>query len=423
MGEKSNRMLIVSNNPLSETQNNGKTIASFIEGIPKERVHQLYFSSENPSIKGYSYFQLSDIDVLHGICNKNKRGRVWKECISQSDVSDNNKSIKKNAFTSILREFLWTGKWKSFQLIEWLDEFRPDVIFFVAGDSGFAYNIVKFIANRYKSRVITYITDDYIMPRSKESIVEKFIRMNIRKKMTTCIKKSQDYFTISEPMKEAYFSLSGKKSRLLMNITPSLKDEKSDDSRNVNNITAIYTGSLYYNRDKILGMIADAALQYNSQFSNFEKKIIIKVYSNDEPEKKRKRIFEREGCCVFCGSLGKNEVKKVLNKADILLFVEAFNPEIQEKTKYSLSTKVPEYMSIGKPIFAIGPENIGSMKYLRDVAFCAFSETDIYKVMTEMLLSDKKMMEIAEAAREKFEQLHDPQKARKIFRMVCGMDI
>ena len=58
MIDKSDRLLIISNNVLSETNNNGKTILSYFDTIPKEQVAQLYFSGECPQIEGYRYYQL-----------------------------------------------------------------------------------------------------------------------------------------------------------------------------------------------------------------------------------------------------------------------------------------------------------------------------------------------------------------------------
>ena len=421
------KMLIVSNNPLSKTNNNGKTIASFIKKIPNTNIQQLYFNGEKPSIKGYSYFQLSDYDILKGFFSSKKRGNIYNSDYDNSQCydTDNYKkyiSVKKNTISRIIREFLWLGHWKSNHFIAWLDEFKPDIVFFVAGDSGFAYNIVKFIVNRYNARLISYITDDYIMPRRNESFIDNIRRRYIRKKMLHCINRSNEYFTISDLMKKTYYKLTDKQSYLLMNITPSLSLPNEEINKEDNNsITFIYTGSLYYNRNKIIGLVADAAIKYNKTLSLKSKPIKIKVYSNENLNDEDKKIFTRDKCCEFCGSLNVDELKIELNKADILLFVESFDIEMSEKTKYSLSTKVPEYMSVGKPIFAVGPSEIGSIDYLRDVSFCAFSEEKIYDKMTDMLSSKLEMKKKAAMAKEKFKMNHNVEQQENLFMKICGI--
>ena len=418
------KILIISNNVLSPTRNNGKTILSFIEGIDKTCVRQLYFNGEKPSVEGYSYYQLSDYDVMHGICRKETRGRVWNSIQEkQTDAPSVGKTVRgrPSSFLRLLRDALWHNRWKSAKLLQWLDDFQPDTVFFVAGDSGFAYNITSFIVKRYRARLVTYITDDYIMPRTKESLADKLQRGRIRKKMLTCIKNSEAYFTISALMQKTYQKLTGKPSEIIMNMTPPLYEESIVDPSSVQDKTVmLYAGSLYYGRDSIIGAVADAAVRYNNSRKPEQKAVQINIYSNAKPQTESLRLFEREGCCAFCGSLTFDELKTAINQADVLLFVESFDEAMQEKTRYSLSTKVPEYMSARKPIFAVGPAQIGSMDYLSDVAFCANTAEDIYDRMIHMLENSEAQAQKVQAALDKYNKNHDVKKQKKLFFDICA---
>lgn len=417
-------LLIISNNVLAKTNNNGKTLLSFVDGIEKSRIRQLYFNGQKPSVEGYSYYQLSDSDVLKGLFSKKRRGRVWENITVNPDANKKTansvspkQSFGKTSLLRFLRDLLWIGHWKSKQLFEWLDEFQPDTVFFVAGDSGFSYNIVKKIVRKYHTRLVTYITDDYIMPRKNESLIDRIRRLGIRRKMVSCIQASDGYFTISDLMKKDYASITGKDSELIMNLTPSLYDPQYNMHSN-DELVMVYTGSLYYGRDKILGQIAEAALRCNRSDLS-KKKICIRVYSNTVPSDARRANFEREGCCSYCGSLSSEELKIVLNCADVLLFVESFDPEMMEKTRYSLSTKVPEYMSVGKPIFAVGPSKIGSMDYLSDVAFCANSEDTIEDTMMRLALNPDEVSEKVSLSVKKYQSQHNIDLKKKLFFDMC----
>ncbi len=412
------KILIVSNNPLSLTRNNGKTIASFLEGVPCQQVRQLYFHSEKPSVQGYSYYQLSDRQVLSGWFRSSRRGAP---CTAEGCAGDNQtanagaqSTVQLNAATRLVRELVWLGHWKSTRLLNWLEEFCPDIVFFVAGDAGFAYNIVHYIVKRFHSKLFTYITDDYIMPRRHETLLEKCRRLLIRKKMVNCMKASDQYFTISEKMQQAYRDLSGKESQILMNMTPSLKlaDGSYPQRQEKDAIVMVYAGSLYYQRDRILGKVADAAAQYHARTG---KAVNIQVYSNQEPDDAMKRNFLRENVCAYCGSLSYEALKVKLNQADVLLFVEAFDEGMREKTKYSLSTKVTEYLSVGKPIFAVGPKDIGSMDYLEGVAFCAYDKNEIAPVLDAMLTDEEEQARRGQKALEKFENCCTKEKQPKLF--------
>ena len=179
------KLLIISNNVLSEINNNGKTILSFVENSKLE-IRQLYFSSEVPTIKTYEYFRISDNDVIKGWFFQKKRGSVISETKS-SNVIKKEVSLKskvgRNLITLYIREFIWKKRWQSKQLEKWLDDFQPDVILFVAGDALFAYDICSQIKEKYNSRLVTYVTDDYIMPRLNETFFENKRRNAIRIQM------------------------------------------------------------------------------------------------------------------------------------------------------------------------------------------------------------------------------------------------
>lgn len=415
--EENDKLLIISNNPLSENSNNGKTIYSYIDSVPKENIAQLYFSSEIPSILGYNYFQITDKDVLKGILSPNKRGReVIGKVKMISFNQEYKKGIPKNTFTRIIREIIWRKNWKSKQLNTWLEKFKPTAIFFVGGDSIFAYNICNYISKKYNARLTLYITDDYIMPRKKENIFSKKRREIIAKKIEETLELSNEFFTVSHPMQQAYKRKFGRDSNVIVNMTDDLKKEK--DIKIDDKIILVYAGSLYYGRDDVCGEIALAIKKYNRYG---KKKAFFKIYTNVEPSIESKKKFEIEDVCKFCGSLKKDELIREFNKATILVFVESFDEEQIEKTKYSLSTKVPEYLSVGKPILAVGPSGIGSMEYLSDCAFNINNRNDIESGILDLLINEKLREKISVLGEEKYKLFHNKTTLQENFlRLVLG---
>ena len=133
------RILIISANPTSDIFNNGKTISAFFDKYPKEKMAQLYFSTAYPDKSICStYFKISDVDILNYRLKKSKTCGSKVKTVTglptqtQDDIKV--RKVKKGDFTRLLREFLWNNDWKTEQLIEWLDDFKPGVIFFLAGD-------------------------------------------------------------------------------------------------------------------------------------------------------------------------------------------------------------------------------------------------------------------------------------------------
>ncbi|MCX4473377.1 glycosyl transferase family 1 [Micromonospora sp. NBC_01655] len=63
-------------------------------------------------------------------------------------------------------------------------------------------------------------------------------------------------------------------------------------------------------------------------------------------------------------SLASDEVAGVLRRADVLVHVESFAEEHCHFTRYSLSTKIPQYLAAGRPVLGFGPAELASMAHL-----------------------------------------------------------
>ena len=403
------RLLVISNNVLSTTHNNGKTILSYIDCIQKENVRQLYFNAAMPDVEGYSYFQLTDRDIIHGLFDSEKRGRVINKIVlDQREIRSSN-VIRRTPLTLFLRDILWNNKWNSKNLTNWLDDFQPEAIFFVAGDNLFTYRICSYLTKKYGSRLTVYMTDDYIIPRKKESLLYTFRRVLIKKNLCNLLADASCFFTISKQMQRKYKEYLGYDSKKIVNLTESMK---MDVSNNNERIELIYAGSLYYGRDLIIGKISESIDHYNR---NHKKKAFLKIYSNQILDDKSLKIVELQGSSQYCGSLNKDELTIALNQSDILVFVESFEEQYIEKTMYSLSTKVPEYLSVGKAILAIGPKEVGSMDYLSDAAYCISDYDAIDKEVGSFFDNEELRDQLGVKAQKKYAKFHNKEQLQKMF--------
>lgn len=404
------RILIISNNVISYNKNNGKTILSYFENFNKSNVRQLYFSNEIPEIAGFNYFQLSDRDVIKGRFDENKRGRVIHR------VTFNNEQYKHKDFmfnkeygdiARLCREIIWIKAWKSKHLLKWLDEFKPNIIFFVAGDCLFSYNIYIDLIKRYKGHGVLYITDDYVESNKNDNIIRSFRKKLILKKISESLSYTSSFCTISNIMRSAYVDLFGRDSFVVVNMPETMKLKKIMKN-NDSIIRFIYAGSLYYGRRELLTRIADTLLEYKKENPN----VVIRfdIYSNN-----CNTDFKYNELCEFKKGIAINRLKLELNQSDVLVFCESFNPIFIDKTKYSLSTKIPEYLSLGKPILTVGPSMISSINYLSDVSYCIDSEDLLKEGLYAFLNNREKWAIYSSWAEKKFQHNHDKDKNLKLF--------
>lgn len=389
------RILVISNNSFSDTTNNGKTLASFFDKFPAQNIAQLYFNPETPNNSSFTnYFRITDIELVKATLKRTESCGLKLE--TESYLLDEQSSketgsiatkIKDYNIARIAREVFWkSGKWKTEVLNQWLNDFSPEIIFFCAGDSGFAYDITKFIKEQYNTKLVVYITDDYILPRKTVSPFWWGRRNFILNKMRNIIKQSDLFLTISEQMRKEYKELFGKESILAVNMTETLKDKSVSTVKN-EKITLVYTGGLHYKRYVTLNLLAKAIKNYNDNAQN-NRKAYLKIYTGQTLTKKLSKLLNIEGASKYSGYLSPIQLKEVLNSCDIPVHVESFNKKSIESTRLSISTKIPEYLSLGKPVIAIGPSQVASIEYLKDAAFC-ISNKDNIDFELERILNDE----------------------------------
>jgi len=407
------KILIISNNAFSNTSNNGKTLASFFKEYPKSYIAQLYFSENNPSKDCCeNFYKITDNDIIRSILNKNFRcgGIVCNYCdVNSAYYSKNNNIIeflKKINSIRIIREIIWNSrKWDTKDFNIWLNDFSPEVIFFCAGDSGFAYNIVNTIIRKFKCKLVIYITDDYILPRKTINLFWWIRRNYIMKKMKIAISNSNLFITISDKMKFEYKKIFKKDSIIVVNMPDSMKREGI--IKNNNTINLIYAGELHFKRYETLNLLGKAIEKYNLNH-NTSKKAFLKIYCINKPtNKKVLKMLNIKNASQYLGRLNRDKLIEALNENNILVHVESFNKKSIESTKLSISTKIPEYLSLEKPILAIGPSEVASIEYLKDSALCINNKDSIYEEITKLFADEKSMVSLSKKATQKYYKYHN----------------
>lgn len=383
------KILIVSNNALSSINNNGKTLASFFHDNSEYELAQLFFSAE-PVEDGLAscYFRVSDADVLSALKPfGEKAGKEVRFQLQNVELPSSNfiPKVSRSVLTRLLREIVWYFAPINLQaLTRWVVKFNPDIIFFCAGDSLFAYNLYSVCCNAAPmAKKVVYVTDDYILPRSRESFFARLRRKMVFHKMKSAALEAAVFVTISEQMRSCYRELFGKDSSIAFNMPQSLltpnftKSERKD-------LVLVYLGGLHFKRWESLAALATSVHKFN--LAN-NRSVVLKVFSHQEIDSKVVQKLEQTESCEFCGPLDVEGVTYWLNNADVLVHVESFSEDSIQSTRLSISTKIAEYISMNKPIVAIGPSGIASMSFLSSSACCINSLNMMDEKLESLLLN------------------------------------
>ena len=415
------KVLIVSNNPLSETSNNGKTLASLFQEFPDDRVAQLYFSPELPSARpGVRYFQVRDSDLLHAPVSRVVVGEPvavapiggrTEEPVVAPAVKNPRISrlpVLRGHAALLLREVIWRRRDPSLgRLGQWLESVAPDLVFLCAGDSVFAYRVAQQIRRLTGARMAVFLTDDYVLEGRWPWGLGELRRRMIAAHLRRAVHDSAAFFTISPTMRDTYAAVFGKDSTVVGNVTASLRLDGSssrDDGRQL----LVYAGSLHSGRAQVLGDLVGAVAAYNKTAGAGRRPAFLEIYTGTVLEGRDLDRLNRKGSSRVLPLVQPSRYRQVINEADILVHVESFEPESVAITRLSLSTKIPEYLSVAKPLLAIGPSNIASMRYLTSIAHTV-TDLDDLSHQVGILLDDSSLQaSLGERAGEYFAAHHTP---------------
>lgn len=413
------RVLIISVNPLSDTSNNGKTYASFFAGYPSDRLAQLYFHRELPTASVTdNYFRVSDEDVLRFTLGKTQSIGVR---VSQSTTADQlispvntrrlaSSNLIRLARAAVMSQLLKRG-YRT--IIEWLQEFDPQIIFFSGGNATQLYPLVERISDDYRAPVVNYVTDDYVLPSKNGGPLEKFARRNVRRHFLRICKRSARVLTIGQKMSDTYEERFSIASTPLMNLVDLENGETtSPQSPRGNPVVLCYAGGLHLNRWQTLAAIG-ASLD---RLEGSRRKAELHIYTSTTLDKPIHDALSEHGAIHLKGSLDAGELQTVYKRADLLVHVESFNQVDREATLLSISTKIPEYLAAGRAIVALGPADVASIEYLKNsgAAFTlsSLAPQNIDALLRDATLDDEKRDQRATRARIVAHENHDSSRAR-----------
>lgn len=365
------RVLVVSHNVFSAAGNMGKTMAGMLRCVPADRLAQLYFHSEVPTVDCCRrYFRITDGDIFWSVFT---RKASWKEMDGHdiqkgrpSGRTDTGLKAKIYRFSRrrtpliyLLRDRMWSlGIWKTKALYRWIKEFSPEVIFFASGDYCFSYRIACRLSRDFHIPMVTWCCDDYYLNKTFEkSPLGALYGARRRKWARQAAAQSSSMVVISDKMEQEYKKLFSLPIHVLR--TPA---EENPEKQPLNGRRGIcYAGNLGVGRHVPLTEAGRALRE--AAIPGFE---YIDVYSGESRPEVIAQLTEANGI-RFHGAVSPGEVSRVLGKTKYLLVLESFEGAFRERVRYSLSTKVAESLRSGACILACGPEDISAMEYLASV--------------------------------------------------------
>lgn len=415
------KVLIISHNPLSATGNMGKTMATLLNGFSSEELCQFYVYPAAPDGDFCSaYFRLTDKNALKGMISGKPEGfEITPEnAVAVEHSEKSSKPVKRSALKLLLRDIVWELSLRREKAIgEWVKSQNADCIFLAPGYSGFIYDVALKISEKLRLPIVVYICDDYYFIKSGGSVFKALQIRTVRKKTNALMKKSSCAVTVGDEIRKTYqkkFDIPFETVMTGSSFSPS-EAKSYISSKFTDKNSMVYLGNLGRNRYLSIIAVGNALAEINKK-KGTEYKLV--VYSFERDEKILKRLKSSKGI-EFRGAVAGEEYLNALCSAEVLLHTEAFDKTSVELVKLSVSTKIADMLASGRKIFAFGPKNVASIKYLKEnnAAFVACGKNELEKVLISAFeeSGEDKIRNAENLAKSNHDSVLNGKKVKKIF--------
>lgn len=417
------KLLIISHNCLSKTGSNGRTLANYLQGWPKDKIAQFYIHSEVPDFEiCEQYYCMTDSSIVKSILKRTPAGyKVKKDIIQRSTSYATATSVKaknKNSIIFFLREIAWKSKfWNGHDFFEWLGSVVPEVILVQAGDAGFLLELAVDVGERFGVPIIVYNTEGYYFKNNSylsENWLSKFfysgLNRRFKKSYEKLVRASKVEIYNCDLLKNDYEKVFHTTSHVIMNTSEFTEEEVFYPKKN----QIIYAGNLGLFRHKSL-------IEFANALKNVRPDMVIDVYGKVPNEDVKKEIEKCDGIKMH-GFISYEELKQKLRESKYLLHVESFESFYREDLKYAFSTKIADSLAAGACLFIYAPENMAISQYLNDknaaelITEKSHLETQIRNVLMNFEISDT----YAKNGRELALKNHNISINKNIFQMLLN---
>lgn len=380
-----------------------RTLPEIFSCWDNERIAQIYTKAGVPHTSVCKrFFRINENAVIKSILKRSVRTSSVVENAENEKSEAELKELRKERkrykgskrhgwFLSLCRELVWlAGKWKTPELDSFVREFDPELLFVPIYPVVYMARLQLYLIKHTEAPVVCYLSDDNYSYKSCSGNPLAYIhRFWLRKKVKKLIEASDKLFVITPMQKEECDRLFGVSSEILTRFVDENDIDKSEQKLH-DPIRMIYTGKLSIGRDESIRRVAEAVSQINAEAGR--ERITFSIYSGDTPSGKCMTAFQNGGN-KFCGSVTSDKISVLQRESDICLFAESLSRKYRYSARLSFSTKLTDYLSSGKCIFAVGDRDIAPIDYLaqEDCAIVVTDYDDI-KSALQRLCDDRELI-------------------------------
>ncbi|WP_422739390.1 glycosyltransferase family protein [Micromonospora sp. WMMD729] len=360
------RVLVVSAAVFDRSTGTGITLSNLFAGWPADRLSQLYTEDATPGaeVRGtFNRFAPRNAPVEYHLFRLRQRTRRTAPTDAPVDAPPNPARAR---LRSQLRAFVDVSPVRvPTDVRSWLREQRPDVVYATLGSIRMMRLAVT-AAQECEAPLVPHFMDDWPSTLYAGGQLLGVPRLAVLAGVREVLRHSSYGMGISEAMAREFEGRYGLPFAAFGNcVSPADFADPSAPAatrREDGVVDLVYVGGLHLDRWRSLRRIGESVQRLA------ERGVPVRLTVH-APAADLGRYGGRLAglpAVRMGGSLPASEVPGALRQADVLVHVEAFAEEHRRYTRYSLSTKIPQYLAAGRPVLGFGPAELASMAHLSE---------------------------------------------------------
>ncbi len=405
------RLLILANNPLSDTNSNGRTLKNFFDPSDAASLAQIFISGKDPDFSACArFFRVSDGEVLRAFLKRRSAGRVLtlEDAAPTVGAAPAGKGRRKTPLTLLLRDFLWSRKRWRRAAEAWIDDLAPEAVLLQAGDSPFMYRWALDISKKRGVPLVIYNSEDYYFKdydftrsRGLSHLVYPLFRRRLKRAVREAVAHAATSIYISEDLAATYEKEFDAPSEYIYTAT-ALAPATDNTTEGVFS----YLGNLGIDRHKSLIKIAEA-------LSHIDPTYKLDVYGK-LPDEKVAADLEACPAISYRGLVDYTTVCRVMRESTLLFHAESFEDFYRKDIRHGFSTKIADSLASGSCFVIFAPAELSCTKYLAEngCACVITEESDLEPKLREVIESAALRTSLIERAKQVAEKNHNAEKNR-----------
>ena len=377
LGMEYPRILVLSNNSFSQSNSNGRTLGSLLNGWPKDRIAQFCISSDGADLNiCNNYFCVTDQDVVKSLFTLSpaKRRSLSNEHPVNANIRRGYVKHRKSSLKMLVRNIMWIiGIWQKGDFRQWLEAFSPEVILLQNSDSFFMHRLAVKLAKQAKAKLAIFNTEGYYLFNMSYFPADGFCGLILFRLYRKMYMRSFEKFMAhcsgqiygNQQLKEDYDKIFGNKNSIVLYTSSNVTFEPKDID--AENVRFSYLGNLGYNRPSALIEFAEIISEINFKYR-------LDIYGPVKDSDMKNRLHSCKSI-NYHGQISYSEVQEVIKSSDFLIHVESQDEKWQESLRYGFSTKIADSIASGKVFVLYSSPKIACAKYINETGAGIFAES------------------------------------------------